>query len=170
MKSKLPTFFKQTTKKKNLLAVTIVCLALVSASLLGAAISKVTNNNVATSEIQFSSRSDNTNLLGSVVPASCQSYASFGVAHTAGDTAGHCSDSCPADGMPVPISMKACIYTVTTGFDIQESNSYFYITNSSASCPSTHPNYGGSYTSEMAWGNTTICAPRPVPTVDVNFQ
>lgn len=61
----------------------------------------VGNKYIPDAEIHFTETSQNPKISGSIMPASCESYPTWGTPHFSGDTAGYCS--CPSDGRLVSV-------------------------------------------------------------------
>lgn len=101
------------------------------------------NSLVHHAELNFTERSQNPNILGSVVPASCESYPTVGQTHGIDNYGGHCTGTCPS-GYTINARpyYRECVYHLSISGD-GGSDSYSYVeTYASESCPATHPTTG----------------------------
>lgn len=110
------------------------------------------------SELRFSEMSKEENVKGSVIPASCQSYPTFGVVHSSYDVGGHCANTCPAGTYATQLTMRMCVYVGGGGGE--ESAAYLYYSIApSQSCPSTFPGQPNYYYSGVynPYGTAYVC-------------
>lgn len=125
------------------------------------------------SELRFSENSKDEDVKGSVIPASCQSYPTFGVIHSSSDVGGHCTNTCPAGTYATRLTMRMCQYYYYEGGGENAGGvSYLYYSIApSQSCPSTFPGqpnytfmgmidpYGSSYVCQKTCANGTVITP-----------
>ncbi len=122
----------------------------------------VGNKYIPDAEIHFTETSQNPKISGSIMPASCESYPTWGTPHFSGDTAGHCS--CPSDGRLVSVGApeytgigiaSTCVRDCPTSNSVIPYSQSCPINNSTCSTvtvPATMT-AGGTYTATISFYN-----------------
>jgi hypothetical protein len=122
----------------------------------------VGNKYIPEAEIHFTETSQNSKISGSIMPASCESYPTWGTPHFTGDTAGYCS--CPADGRLVSVgppeytgigNAKTCVRDCPSSGSQVLYNQSCPINNSTCSTVSVPATItaGGTYTATISFYN-----------------
>lgn len=137
MKTKKHTFFLQFISTKIKLTSVTLFLILSVVVLPSFFFEYKINNEVSAAELRFTEISNDSNIQGSILPASCQSYPTMEMLHMGGDVSGHCSGTCPAPSTLVNTAWwRTCSYTVPpTWWDAGDGFSYVDVIPSGSTCP-----------------------------------
>jgi hypothetical protein len=169
--------YARLAKKNSLISVLFTFFSVVAISYAAYQASDATSFAPHDSELRFSERSSRASIVGSVAPASCESYPIVGDTHQIEAHGGHCANTCPS-GYTINLRplFRICQYGSSENIGVY----------ANGLCDPVSPNTGDPLATSNTY-NTPVCSaqcsdgtwayphlgitcPATTPTVNLQFQ